>query len=88
MIIDGKLRLPETGYYKRGDYGRSVRILQRWLRSEGFYKGPYRGNFGSYKSGTMKAVEKFERKYGLEVDGFFGRECFNKYLEIRGAKNE
>lgn len=86
MIIDGKLRLPETGYYKRGDYGRSVRILQRWLRTEGFYKGPYRGDFGSYKSGTMKAVEKFERKYGLEVDGFFGRECFNKYLEIRGAK--
>lgn len=84
-IIDGDLRLPVRGYYDRDDYGRSVRILQRFLRKEGVYKGPYKGTFGRYGSGTIKAVKKWQKKHGLTVDGLFGRECFNKYLDIKGV---
>jgi len=83
MIIDGKLRLPERGYYKKGDHGRSVRALQRRLRKLGFYTGPYKGEFGTYGLGTIRAVKKFQKKYGLTVDGLWGKECMRKYEGLK-----
>ncbi len=82
-IIDGEIRLPERGYFKKGDHGRSVRILQRWLRKQGFYKGLHKGDIGTYKSLTAGAVKKFQRKYSLVVDGEFGQECLKKYKELK-----
>lgn len=81
-IIDGKIRLPERGYFIKGDHGRSVRLLQRWLRKEGFYSGQYKGDFGTYGAGTMRAVKKFQKKYSLDVDGLFGNYCFKRYLKL------
>lgn len=86
-IISGELRLPERGYFIKGDHGRSVRILQRWLRKEGFYKGLYKADIGTYKSLTAGAVKKFQRKYKLTVDGEFGKESYKKYLEVRNGKH-
>lgn len=86
-IIDGELRLPERGYFIKGDHGRSVRLLQRWLRKEGFYKGLYKADIGTYKSLTAGAVKKFQRKYKLTVDGEFGKESYRKYLEVRNGKH-
>ena len=77
-IIDGKLRIPERGYFVRGDHGRSVRILQRFLRKQGFYTGPYKGEFGTYGLGTIRAVKKFQKKNHLEVDGLFGSESLKQ----------
>lgn len=74
-IIDGKLRLHVRGYFKEGDRGRDVRILQRFLRSQGYYKGPYKGAVGRYLSGTKRAVKKFQKAHHLTVDGLFGEEC-------------
>lgn len=82
-IISGMVRLPERGYFTKGDHGRSVRILQRWLRKQGFYKGLYKSAFGNYKSLTVKAVKKFQKKYGLTVDGEWGAECMKVYKTIK-----
>lgn len=81
-IIKGELRLPERGYYQKGDHGRSVRALQRTLRKLGFYTGPYKGEFGTYGLGTIRAVKKFQKKYGLTVDGEWGKECQKRYKEL------
>ena len=86
-IINNEVRIPERGYFIKGDHGRSVRILQRWLRKQGFYKGFYKADIGTYKSLTVGAVKKFQRKYGLTVDGEFGNECYKKYLEVRNGKH-
>ena len=81
-IIDGEVRVPLRGYFIKGDYGRSVRLLQRWLRKQGFYNGPYKGEFGRYGSQTIRAVKKFQKKYGLTEDGEWGKECMKKYKEL------
>lgn len=82
-IIDGKLRVPERGYYTKDDHGRSVRTLQRFLKSQGFYTGPSKGDFGTYGNGTVKAVKKFQKKYSLEVDGLFGAECLKQARRLK-----
>lgn len=71
-IIDGELRLPERGYFIKGDYGRSVRNLKKWLKKRGFYKGISLNR--TYSSAMVKAVKRFQKKYGLVQDGEFGAE--------------
>ena len=49
----------------RGDSGRDVRVLQRWLGYVGF-ETDVDGHFGR---GTVSALRGYERKFGKAVDG-------------------
>lgn len=53
----------------RGDSGRDVRVLQRWLGYVG-HETSVDGHFGS---GTARAVKGYEREHGLRVDGRVSR---------------
>lgn len=75
----GPLSLPFRGYFKRGDKGRKVRELQRFLN----WCGRDLRVDGVYGDKTIAAVKWFERKYGLYVDGLFGRECLKKAKSLR-----
>lgn len=55
--------LPFRVTLRRGSKGVAVRLLQEKLHI------PIDGQFGL---GTLKAVEAFQRKHGLQVDGVFG----------------
>ena len=52
-----------------GSRGEEVKQLQTKLKRWGYYTGAVDGIFGS---GTKKAVEHFQRKNGLTVDGIVG----------------
>lgn len=54
---------------KLGSTGESVRTVQRRLKDLKFYNGSVDGDFGE---GTEEAVKRFQRQYGLEVDGKVG----------------
>lgn len=79
-IIDGKVRLHTRGYYTKGDYGRSVRIIKKWLKKQGFYKGISLNR--TYSTAMVKAVKRFQKKYGLTVDGEWGKECMKQYNKL------
>lgn len=49
-----------------GARGRDVRQLQKLLDERGFFEGEVNG---SYDGATRKAVESFQARYGLAVDG-------------------
>ena len=70
----GPLSLPFRGYFKRGDKGRKVRELQRFLN----WCGRDLKVDGVYGDKTIAAVKWFERRNGLYVDGLFGRACLKK----------
>lgn len=71
--------LPERGYFKLGDKAESVKVIQRFLKDIKLYKGKVGGKYWRL---TRKAVIKFQKKYGLKVDGLWGKECTAKYEEI------
>ena len=84
MIWVGKLpaetiKLPDRGYFQRGDSGAEVKKIQRFLKAQGLYKGPIGGNYRKY---TEKAVRKFQAEHGLAIDGLFGPECLKIYNKI------
>ena len=79
-IIKGDMRLHERGYFIKGDYGRSVRTLKQWLKKKGFYKGISLNR--TYSTATVKAVKRFQEKYGLTVDGEWGKECMTQYKKL------
>ncbi len=55
--------------YDRGSSGSVVREMQRRLKEWGYYDGEVDGIFGS---ATEEAIEEFQLKNGLEVDGRAG----------------
>lgn len=61
--------LPKKGYLAEGDKGVQVGRLQRFLKWYGTYDGKEDDSFGPL---TEKAVKAFQKKEGLEADGFFG----------------
>lgn len=65
------ITLPPRGYFKEGDIGENVRSLQRFLNNQGFDCGEADSIYGKK---TASAVKKFQKRYGLEVDGMFGKE--------------
>lgn len=75
-----EITLPERGYFKKGDKSDSVKIIQAFLKEQGLYDGKIGG---AYKSLTFKAVKKFEKKYGLEQDGLWGKKCNAMYYKIK-----
>ena len=77
------INLPDRGYFKKGDRDPEVKKIQSFLKKRGFYKSGVKGN---YLTKTTAAVKKFQKKYGLKVDGKFGGECLRKYIELEGIK--
>jgi len=59
----------DAAVLKAGSSGSEVKTLQTKLKRWGYYSGPVDGIYGS---GTKKAVEYFQRKNGLGVDGLVG----------------
>lgn len=59
----------------KGDEGEAVRALQERLRVAGFYYGNSTGIYGPI---TEDAVKRFQRAYGLDVDGIVGAQTLTK----------
>ena len=59
----------DAAVLKKGSRGDEVVTLQKKLKQWGYYDGAVDGIFGS---GTEKAVQYFQRKNGLTVDGIVG----------------
>lgn len=67
----GNKDIASTGYVtlETGSTGTGVKKLQQKLKDLGYYNGSVDGNFGE---GTEVAVETFQRKHNLRVDGKAG----------------
>lgn len=67
------LTLPQISYsatvIKYGSRGETVSLIQRRLKTWGYYKGDVDGYFGTQ---TENAVKEFQRKNGAKVDGIVG----------------
>lgn len=66
---EGPLSLPPRGYFRRGDTGELVRQLQRFFHWYGETSLAMDGIYGPL---TEAAVKRFQRRYGLVVDGLPG----------------
>lgn len=67
--------LPEKGYFSKGDKGEQVRVLQSFLNSCVGANLVVDGDFGTK---TDTAVRNYQEKYGLTVDGKFGKKSLEK----------
>lgn len=63
----------EAAVLKQGSRGDDVKTVQTKLKRWGYYSGNVDGIYGSQ---TRKAVEYFQRKNGLKIDGIVGRATF------------
>ena len=63
----------EAAVLKKGSTGSEVKTVQQKLKRWGYYSGSVDGIYGSQ---TKKAVEYFQRKNGLTVDGIVGKNTF------------
>ena len=61
----------------KGCTGSDVRVLQRLLKDLGYYTGAVDGIFGN---NTRTAVQNFQRRNGLGVDGIAGRNTYRILL--------
>ncbi|MGD1712141.1 peptidoglycan-binding domain-containing protein [Dapis sp. BLCC M172] len=75
LIDTGKIARP-TLYF--GSTGEDVEYLQKWLNAAGFGSLVVDGIFGV---ATEEAVKKFQKYYGLTVDGIVGPQSWAK-LEL------
>ncbi|MCI8729385.1 MAG: spore cortex-lytic enzyme [Clostridia bacterium] len=60
----------ESVALKKGSQGSDVKKVQEKLKSYGYYTGKIDGIYGS---GTVSAVKKFQKDWGLTVDGIVGK---------------
>lgn len=69
---------------KKGDVGENVKILQRELNNLSNYYGFIKkiAEDGIFGDDTQESLINFQKKFGLRVDGIFGRESFNKLLAL------
>ena len=58
-----------TSLSKYGSTGSEVKSIQKVLKNQGYYNGAIDGIYGS---ATKKAVQNYQRDYGLTVDGIAG----------------
>lgn len=70
----------EMNVLKRGDKGEQVKTLQRLLISMKYSCG-IKGVDGSFGKATLSAVEKYQKKNGLLVDGIVGANTWNSLLK-------
>lgn len=69
---------------KEGDTGDAVKKLQQRLKQLGYYTGSVDGTYGS---GTVTAVENFQRVNNLKVDGKAGPATQSKLYDTSAASN-
>jgi len=60
---------------ENGDKGLTVAVVQRKLKELGYYDSQIDGVYGK---GTVWAVKKFQKDYGLSVDGVVGQQTYKK----------
>ena len=72
--------LGKKGYLSQGDKGINVGRLQKFLNWCINAKLSVDYDFGKK---TKKAVKKYQKKYGLEVDGYFGKGSLAKAKTIK-----
>lgn len=71
---------------RRGDSGADVRLVQQRLKDLGYYTGTVDGKFGS---GSVAALETFQKKHGLIDDGVAGRDTYDVLFSYNAlAANE
>lgn len=63
--------------------GDDVEILQKRLKEYGFYSGPVDGKYGKK---TAKAVEDFQKEYGLKSTGVVGQGTWDMLGYIAGPR--
>lgn len=68
---DDKSSTPSLPTLKKGSKGEYVSLLQTKLVNKGYSVGSY-GIDGDFGSGTLKAVQQFQRDNGLTPDGIVG----------------
>ncbi|MFZ3591082.1 peptidoglycan-binding domain-containing protein [Bacillus sp. DJP31] len=71
---------------REGDNGEFVREVQQDLIQAGFPLPRY-GADGRFGSETEVAVMRFQRRYGLRVDGLVGPLTLDKLNEVLGSSN-
>jgi N-acetylmuramoyl-L-alanine amidase len=80
-VYSGKFpTLPSRGYLKKGDTGVQVERLQKFLN---WVLGTKLDTDGSFGKLTEAAVETFQAKYDLTVDGKFGSKSLKKAKTIK-----
>lgn len=79
--------LPSRGYFKKGDGGVGVTQLQKILLYLKISVGSA-GADGDYGDNTANGVKTFQKKYGLRVDGDWGKQCNDKASELLGIKKK
>lgn len=69
---------------KKGDVGENVKILQRELNNLSNYYGFIKkiAEDGIFGNDTQESLINFQKKFGLRVDGIFGKESLNKLLAL------
>ena len=72
--------LPKRGYFIKGDEGKNVEQLQKFLN---WAIGTSLKVDGDLSNLTISAVETFQEKYDLKVDGKFGKKCLAKAKTIK-----
>lgn len=71
--------LPKRGYFKKGDKGVNVKRVQTFL----VWWGLTLAEDGIYGNLTVGAVKTFQEKYGLTIDGEFGKECLDMAKKVK-----
>lgn len=72
--------LPKRGYFIKGDEGKNVEYLQKFLNWAIGTSLKIDGKLGDL---TLAAIETFQEKYDLKVDGKFGKKCLAKAKTIK-----
>lgn len=81
LMLGGLATAACASGYKKGSSGETVKKIQTKLKEWGYYDGAVDGVYGS---GTEKAVQYFQEKNGLTVDGKAGQ----KTLDAMGIFEE
>lgn len=79
--------LPSRGYFKNGDKGVGVTQLQKILLYLKISVGEA-GVDSIYGQDTVNGVKAFQKKYKLQIDGEWGKQCNNKASELLGIKKK
>ena len=72
--------LPERGYFKRGDEGDQVKLLQQFLT---WALGYIIDDDGILGAKTVRGVTAFEREVGISPDGNFGKKCLKAAMKYK-----